>query len=348
MEALCFLLPKRTIFRALRSDQSLGGVFMIIGSFFSSKKVKAQPKPALTLNAFFDDYFYPHIEITKKLPRHDLLTYDKHLRKSLGRKPLLELETLTLDRWVHAQIKKDYEPGTINKHIFLLNRILNMACHWGFIDTNTFRNRRIKKLPMGDYKQRFLNEEEILKLLQACQTDVHPFLYVYVKLLILTGARKSEALKARWRDINIGAQIWNVPVSKNGRSRRIILSNAAIATLVEIEDTANRIGQHVTGDSFLFTNPKTGTHYHSFDAAWFRAKDDAGLYTTRLHDLRHTFASLLINNGASIFEVQKLLGHHHISMTERYAHLLPDTLKARVEIMPDKLDAFKKARRVSI
>ena len=168
-----------------------------------------------------------------------------------------------------------------------------------------------------------------------------------MKLLILTGARKSEALKARWRDINIGAQIWNVPVSKNGRSRRIILSNAAIATLAEIEDTANRIGQHVTGDSFLFTNPKTGTHYHSFDAAWFRAKEFAGLYTTRLHDLRHTFASLLINNGASIFEVQKLLGHHHISMTERYAHLLPDTLKARVEIMPDKLDAFKKARRAS-
>jgi site-specific recombinase XerD len=58
----------------------------------------------------------------------------------------------------------------------------------------------------------------------------------------------------------------------------------------------------------------------------------------RIHDLRHTYASLLINRGASIYEVQKLLGHHHISMTERYAHLLPDTLHQRVEIVARLLD----------
>lgn len=222
-----------------------------------------------------------------------------------------------------------------------MNRMLNMACHWGFIDTNTFKNRRIKKVPTGDYKQYFLDESEIETILDACRADQHPFLFLYIKLLLLTGARKGEAAKAKWEDMNFQTQIWTVPVSKNGRSRRIVLSQTAMETLKEIKLKAEDLGQPTLNKSYLFTNPKTGTHYKTFDAAWFRAKEAAGMPNTRIHDLRHTFASLLINNGASIFEVQKLLGHHHISMTERYAHLLPDTLKSRVEIMPDKLGRFR-------
>jgi site-specific recombinase XerD len=58
----------------------------------------------------------------------------------------------------------------------------------------------------------------------------------------------------------------------------------------------------------------------------------------RIHDLRHTYASLLINNGASIYEVQQLLGHHYISMTERYAQLFPNTLQDRVNIIASAID----------
>jgi len=71
--------------------------------------------------------------------------------------------------------------------------------------------------------------------------------------------------------------------------------------------------------------------------AFSRARKTAQLDNVRIHDLRHTFASLLINNGASIYEVQKLLGHHHVSMTERYAHLFPNTLKDRAEIIASSL-----------
>ena len=165
------------------------------------KKLPAEPtrkQYSITLNEFFDQYYYPHVEITKKRPRHDLLTYDKLFRRSLGMKSLNELDNLTLDKWVHRHIKGDYLPSTINKHIFFMNRMLNRACHWGFIDHNTFRERKIKKLKVGDYKQRFLNREEIVRILNACKGDLHPFLYVFVKLLILTGARKGEARLAKW------------------------------------------------------------------------------------------------------------------------------------------------------
>ena len=306
----------------------------------------SRKQSSITLNDFFDQYYYPHVEITKKRPWHDLLTYDKLFRRSLGMKSLNELDNLTLDRWVHRHIKGDYLPSTINKHIFFMNRMLNRACHWGFIDQNTFRERKIKKLKIGDYKQRFLNRDEIVRILNACKSDLHPFLYVFVKLLILTGARKGEARLAKWKDIDLSKRVWTVPVAKGGRSRRIVLSHAAILTLAEIEDISRRLGLPTERDDYLFVNPRTKKPYDAFHAAWYRARIKAGLPTVRIHDLRHTFASLLINNGASIYEVQKLLGHHHISMTERYAHLFPDTLHECVEIMAETLGVVDFAEKV--
>lgn len=308
-------------------------------SLFRSKSPIQTPasKPDLTLNEFFDRYFYPHVEVKKKRPRHDLLTYNKLFRATLGQKPLTELDNLTLDGWVHSHIKSHYLPSTINKHIFFMNRMLNMACHWGFLDQNAFRDRKIRRLKMGDYKQRFLDRAELTRILNACRSDLHPFLYVFVKLLILTGARKGEARLAKWKDIDLTKRVWTVPIAKGGRSRRIVLSYAAIDTLLEIETVSVRLGLSTERDDYLFLNPHTMKPYDAFHAAWYRARERAGLPTVRIHDLRHTFASLLINNGASIYEVQKLLGHYHVSMTERYAHLFPDTLHECVEIMSDKL-----------
>lgn len=311
-------------------------------SLFRGKTVKGEGSPQserknLTLNEFFDRYFFPHIEIKKKNPHYDWLAYNKLFRKTLGEKLLIELDNLALDAWVHSHIKSHYLPSTINKHIFFMNRMLNLACHWGFLDQNTFRDRKIRRLKMGDYKQRFLNRDEVIRLLNACRSDLHPFLYVFVKLLILTGARKGEARMAKWKDIDLAKRVWTVPVAKGGRSRRIVLSHAALETLEEIEAISLRIGLPVQRDNYVFINPETMTAYHSFHAGWYRAREKAALPTVRIHDLRHTFASMLINNGATIYEVQKLLGHYHVSMTERYAHLFPDTLHDCVEIMSEKL-----------
>jgi site-specific recombinase XerD len=86
-------------------------------------------------------------------------------------------------------------------------------------------------------------------------------------------------------------------------------------------------------NDYLFINPKTGTRYNSFHIAYFKARDMAGLPDVRIHDLRHTYASLLINNGVSLYEVQELLGHSSAAMTQRYAHLQPNQLRNRTEIV---------------
>jgi integrase len=290
-------------------------------------------KPAITLAEFFDTKYFPHAESTRKRPKVVGQTFDKHMRASIGTLRFDELDNNALDTWVRDQVKQRYLPGTINKHIFLVNRLLNLARRWGYIDQNTCEDRLIKRLPMGDYKQRFLTVEEIAKVLKSAQADQHPFMHHILKLLILTGARSGEARLARWCDIDLHKRIWTVPVSKNGRARRIVLSGAAVELLHEIRERNAVFHLSTRQGEYVFQNPRFRRPYNCFFSSWERIRQGAGLPNVRIHDLRHTYASLLINKGASLCEVQKLLGHFHISMTERYAHLMPNTLAERVEIV---------------
>ena len=290
---------------------------------------------SITLSAFFDTHYYPYAQATKRRPELDRFIFDKHIRTKIGDFMLQNLTANILDQWVLGHVHQNYKASTINKHIFLLNRLLNVAEHWGFLEDNKFKRRRIKQLRIGDHVQRFLSESEIKTLVAQCKKDPHPHIALFVQLLLLTGARKSEARLMKWSYVDQNSRIWTVPLSKNGKKRRITLSNAALHVLEDARILNSSLNLSITGDDFVFINPKTGASYQSFYAAWHRIRDKIGLNDVRIHDLRHTYASLLINKGASIYEVQKLLGHHHISMTERYAHLLPDTLRQRVDLLSD-------------
>jgi integrase len=151
--------------------------------------------------------------------------------------------------------------------------------------------------------------------------------------LLHTGARVGEVRTLKWRDINFKKRIWTVPVSKNGRSRRIVLSDAAVEILNAARTKSEQLLLDVSDDTYVFRNPKSGRPYRSFYSAWFIVRDNAGLSDVRIHDLRHTFASLLVNKGVSLYEVQTLLGHSSMQMTQRYAHLAPDLLHSRTELV---------------
>lgn len=306
--------------------------------FFSLKGQHKQssqhdrPQQCLTLNLFFDEHFFPHVKATKKEAKHDWSAYNTHLRASLGHYRLDQLTNPVLDVWVREQIVSGYQRSTINKHIFLVNRMLNLARHWGHIQHSP-NQMNIRRLALGDHKQRFLSAEEIERLLMHSRRSTHPHLYNFIRLLLLTGARKGEARMMRWQDVNTQKGIWTVPVSKNGRSRRIVLSSAALEVIADCRSTAERLGLCVEAKAYVFVNPRTHQPYDSFYAAWYVVRNEAGLEDLRIHDLRHTYASLLVNKGVSIYEVQTLLGHSSVQMTQRYAHLAPDRLHKRAELV---------------
>lgn len=295
------------------------------------------PVPGMTLAEFFDARYVPYATITKRRPELDSLVFNKHIRSTLGHYQLNDLTTQILDDWISVHIGKRYKPGTVNKHINYLKRILNVARTWGILRKSKEELRVSIRIPLGDPKQRFLTPEDVLRLIRACEAESHPYLGLFVNMLILTGARSSEARLAKWQEFDLVTRVWTVPISKNGRARRIILNEAAVRLLDEIRARSVALGFGIGAGDHLFMNPHLKKPYQSFHLAWDRVRTRLGMREVRIHDLRHTYASFLINRGATIYEVQKLLGHHHISMTERYAHLYPDTLQQRVELISHAL-----------
>jgi len=114
-----------------------------------------------------------------------------------------------------------------------------------------------------------------------------------------------------------------VPLSKSGKPRSIALNAPAIELLRSLAP--------ITGCPYIFPSPATRRPSPSLYFPWHRMRVRADLADLRLHDLRHSFASFLVNNGVSLYVVQGLLGHAHTRYTQRYAHLTPDTLLEAAE-----------------
>ena len=148
---------------------------------------------------------------------------------------------------------------------------------------------------------------------------------------------------AKWQDIDWDKKSWRIPKTKSGKVRHIPLSKGALSVLEALENLCleGRLGRHLKASSladmshrYIFPNIRTGQPYVSFFYSWNAARVRAGMPDLRVHDLRHSFASFLVNAGRSLYEVQELLGHAHIRTTSRYAHLSRERLITAVEVVP--------------
>jgi integrase len=139
-----------------------------------------------------------------------------------------------------------------------------------------------------------------------------------VPMLIVTGARKREVLDARWEDFDFERRSWRIHTTKLGRPRHVPLSDSAVALLNSVP--------RFERCEWAFPNPKTKEPFVDIYYAWNTVRKAAGLAEVRIHDLRHSFASFLVNSGRTLYEVQHLLGHTQIKTTARYSHLSQDTL----------------------
>ena len=158
-----------------------------------------------------------------------------------------------------------------------------------------------------------------------------------VSFLILRGS-KSELVFARWSQVNWESQTLTVPLSKSGAIRYIYLSNVAISLLGDLKA--------LSGATYIFSYPEADRPLTNLSRHWGKVRHQAELHDFRLHDLRHSFASFLIAEGRSLFEVQKLLGHAKTSTIMKYAHLanrqmilatsalMPSILRSEEEVSP--------------
>lgn len=282
---------------------------------------KHQLKTALTLAEVVERHYLPYIKVHKKSWDCDVSILNNHILPVLAQHKLMAIQVTDIAVIHQGMFNKGLAPATCNRMVVLLRFLFNLAIRlWKLPGITVNPASEVKLFKVNNLQQTFLDAKEIntlLKMTQACTSN--PYLSFIIALLTLSGVRKRNVLDARWQDIDFINGTWRIPMTKSGKSQTIPLSAEMIQVLQHIPRPHH--------SEFLFPSPITGKPFKTIFCSWNTARKKAGLAHVRIHDLRHTFASLLINNGHSLYVVQKALGHYSPSVTMRYAHLADDTLR---------------------
>ncbi len=211
---------------------------------------------------------------------------------------------------------KTLAAATINKYFAILKAAYFLALRNGKVDRNPVS--QVKMLKENNARVRYLSKEEEDRLFEILPTEYHAM----VRIAIHTGLRRMELFKLKWTDVNFQQLVITIGESKTGEARTVPLNDIAVGALKGI---VRRID-----NPYVFPGTKPGTYRTDLPKSWKRFLELAGIENFRWHDLRHTFGSRLVMAGVDLYTVSKLLGHHGIKMTERYAHLSPGHLAQAV------------------
>jgi integrase len=288
----------------------------------AAEKLKA--RGAISFTEFAERYLVEHAETKKKASsiRMDRINLRRHILPALGRKRLDTISRADLLRFHHS-IRET--PGAANRCLALVSKIMNLAERWGERPDGSNPCRHIEK-----YREKkrslFLSASDLGKLGAACQRcerdgAVPASFIALVRLLVFTGARLSEIQKARWEWLDLGAGILRLPDSKTG-AKTVVLPAPALDVLARIPRTV--------GNPYVITG-ESDRYLVNVWKQWAKLRRSAGLDDVRLHDLRHSFASVGASGGMSLNIIGALLGHTQAQTTSRYAHLASDPLKAAAD-----------------
>ncbi|GAA0858872.1 tyrosine-type recombinase/integrase [Aliiglaciecola litoralis] len=268
---------------------------------------------------FFEVTYLPHAKQHKRTWSNDEQMYKTHLKGEFGHLKLTAIKREAVQKF-HSGLKQQGLTGsTCDHYLKLMRHCLNLAVDWDIIESNQLA--RVKLFRECNQIERYMNDVELAGLLKVLHTDENRSVSNLALFLLATGARNNEARQAKWDDIDVESRLWQIPAvnSKSKKVRNVPLNDAALDVLAKVN----------TQDEFeyVFVNPKTGKPYACVKKTWHRLRAAAGLPKLRLHDLRHQYASMLVNVGRSLYEVQQILGHSDPKVTTRYAHLAPSTLQ---------------------
>lgn len=224
---------------------------------------------------------------------------------------------------------KKRSPGTVSRYMTTMSYVMNLAlCEWEWIENNPFS--RVKKPTEPRGRVRFLDDDERTRLIDICLASSHKSLYPIVVLAISTGMRKGEILNIKWKDIDLSRSRLVLHETKNNERRAIPIVGLAHKILADKSKVRQIDSQLV----FPSSDPNKPTCIRK---AWDTALSDAKIDDFKFHDLRHTAASYLAMNGATLAEIAEVLGHKTLQMVKRYAHLSEAHTSSVVERMNKKI-----------
>jgi len=284
----------------------------------------APPAPSsITLAAAIEKYL--QLKARKK-SLHEDERIGRVLREAFGADvPLASITTSVISEYKGKRLAVEnggapLSPAAINRPLQMLRHLLRVA-HEEWEVLATVPRIRLEKERQG--RLRWLTPEEASKLLEACRTQSNKALVDLVELALFTGLRQAELLELTWMSVDRSRGVILLEVTKSDKRREVPLCGPADAVL------ARRAAAGAEGLVFGTSS------WYAFRAYWEAAVEAAQQPGLHFHDLRHTFASWAMQNGATLPELQKLLGH--ATLTMRYAHLSPDHLRTAISRLDNVL-----------
>jgi integrase len=278
--------------------------------------------------AVADEFLQHH---GKKIEWCAFSDYERLLRRyaipAFGKRPIDTIDRAAIAKLHHSLADI---PRQANLLLSVLSKLMGWASKRGLHPSDTNPCRGIERYKENK-RERFLTVVELRRLGQALREaeqnkTVTPYAIGAIRLLLLTGARLGEILTLQWEHVNFETRQLRLPRSKTG-PKSIYLTTA-------VADILNSLPL-VQGNAFVIAGDKPRAHLVHLQKPWSRIRDSAGLDDVRLHDLRHSYASVGAASGLSLLFVGKLLGHKQASTTQRYAHLAEDPVRQAGEQISD-------------
>ena len=290
---------------------------------------KAAAKTAPTVGELAERFLAEHVDTKRKERTADEYRrlLDKMILPALGKRKVADVTRQEVTKLHHAHRATPYQA---NRIFAVLGKMFNLAERWGVRPDGSNPCRHIEKFAERR-RERMLSPEELARLGNVLAAyDGSPYYGAAIKLLVFTGARLGEILGLQWQWIDFERGQARLPDSKTG-AKTLHLPPPALAALAELP--------RVEGNPYVIVGGVQGAALVNLEKPWRAIRKAAGLDDVRLHDLRHSFASIAASGGMGLPIIGKMLGHTQAQTTQRYAHLANDPVKAAAATVADKIAA---------
>jgi integrase len=285
---------------------------------------KRQARRALTVSELANRYLEQHARVKKRPSsfKGDEWALGRHILPVLGTLRVDEVSRCEVAAF-HHKLRKT--PVMANRLLALLSKMFNLAERWGMRPDGSNPCRHVDRYP-EQRRERFLSGHELASLGQALdqaeqeQAELASAIAA-LRLLVLTGARKGEILGLRWENVDWERRCLRLEESKTG-PKVIPLNVPALEVLMDLR---------ANGSPWVVAGSRPGRRLVGLTRIWYRIRKRAGLSDVRIHDLRHSFASVAAGAGMGLPVIGRLLGHTQAATTQRYAHLADDPLRQASE-----------------
>jgi integrase len=321
---------------------------------------KALPTLAEFAERYLTDYATPHKRPATVAADRGLLGLREQPKRRFKASPkprtiLAALGSRRVDKVTTADVTRLHlawkdTPTRANRALALLSHMFAMAEKWGVRPRAAGNPCRGVDRFDEQRRERFLSADELQRLGAALdfaeKADAKgksldegaesPFACAAVRLLILTGCRMSEILTLKWEDFDATRGVLTIAAPKEGRPKAVVLNAPSLAVLTSLH--------RLKSNPFVIVGRVHGQHLTDLEHPWQRIRKRAGLEDVRLHDLRHSFASVAVAGGASLPIIGALLGHSQPATTQRYAHLSDDPLRAASKVIGERISSAMKKK----